>query len=141
MPDKPTDSPAERQVAIAQPVAAERTAVARRHQRALTLLQMACHQCDWGSHEALAKFIGCSRAYVTAVLAGEKSCSLKFVASLPGEVRERYACLVAEQYSFVVARQLDTAEALKRLAALVLAVEPLVMAKADLRESAEKVAV
>ena len=136
MDTKSTDPQPVGQVAIAQPVASERTAVARRAQRALTLLQQACHDCGWDSHEALARFIGCSRQYIDAVLAGEKPCSLRFVASLPGEVRDRYACLVAEQYSFVVARQLNAEEALKRIAAFVVAVQSIKPAKAELRQDA-----
>jgi hypothetical protein len=137
---KTTDPQPVSQVAIAQPVEYERTAAARRAQKALVLLRQACQDKGWASHEALAQFIGCSRAYVSAVLSGEKSCCLTFIAKLPGEVRERYACLVAEQYSFVVARELDREETLKRIAALMVALKPQ-MAKADLREKDERVAV
>lgn len=102
--------------------AEQRTAI-HRVEKALCLLRQAIHDTDW-DYPSLESFTGKSRSYLHAVLNGVKPCRLEFLAALPDDVRERHACLVAEQYGYVTAPAQPTESAARHFLGLLSCLRP-----------------
>lgn len=102
--------------------AEQRTAI-HRVEKALCLLRQAISETEW-DYPSLESFTGKSRSYLHAVLNGEKRCTLEFLAALPDVVRERHACLVAEQYGYVTAPAQQTESAARHFLGLLSCLRP-----------------
>jgi hypothetical protein len=109
----------------------ERAARSTRVEHALALLRKALQDCEW-TYEALAVHTGKDRSYLHAILNGERPCRLDFLATLPEDVRARYAELVAQEYAFVVVRPAAAESAAAHLVAGLLGLLKPQMAKAQL---------
>jgi hypothetical protein len=104
--------------------------------KALALLRQAIFAappdgCGW-TYEALELATGKDRSYLHRVLNGGARCTLEFLASLPRDARARHACLVAEQYSYVVVQPASVDTSAAHLVAGLLGLLRPTMAKASL---------
>jgi hypothetical protein len=120
----------------------ERLAVERRTavHHSLALLRQA--MADTGhTYDSLVAITGKSRSYLHDVLNGVKHCRLEFLVMLPRDMRARYCCLCAETHHYTVVKSADTEHALRHVVAVLLGSLKPQMAKADLREKNERVAV
>lgn len=78
------------------------------------LLRDAIDGSGW-KHDAVASALGVDAPYLSKMLAGEKTITLRHLAALPDDVKARFASSAAERLGFIVVKPVQGPEAIKGL--------------------------